>query len=133
MHLAETREQAVADVAFGLGDWVDYFQRVAALPLAPDTANTDLVDAINASGFAVIGTPDDAIAQISRLAEQSGGFGTFLIMAHEWADRSRPCARTSSSPGTSCPPSRARPRRSSPVANGRRTIVRPSSARPARR
>ena len=88
MHLAETREQAVADVAFGLGDWIDYFQRVAALPLAPDTTNhTDLVDAINASGFAVIGTPDDAIAQIRRLAEQSGGFGAYLIMAHEWADR----------------------------------------------
>jgi limonene 1,2-monooxygenase len=88
MHIAETREQAVADVAFGLGDWVDYFQRVAALPLAPDTENhDDLVEALNASGFAVIGTPDDAVAQIRRLADQSGGFGTYLLMAHEWADR----------------------------------------------
>jgi limonene 1,2-monooxygenase len=88
MHIADTREQAVADVAFGLGDWVDYFQRVAALPLAPDTTDhNDLVDALNASGFAVIGTPEDAIAQLSRLEEQSGGFGTFLLMAHEWADR----------------------------------------------
>ncbi len=42
---------------------------------------------MNASGFGVIGTPDDAIAQIERLIEQSnGGFGTFLNMAHEWAD-----------------------------------------------
>ena len=88
MHIAETREQAVADVAFGLGDWVDYFQRVAALPLAPNTENhDDLVEALNASGFAVIGTPDDAVAQIRRLADQSGGFGTYLLMAHEWADR----------------------------------------------
>ena len=88
MHIADTREQAVRDVAFGLGDWVDYFQRVAALPLAPDTTDHDsVVDALNASGFAVIGTPDDAIAQIARLAEQSKGFGTFLLMAHEWADR----------------------------------------------
>lgn len=88
MHIAETREQAVRDVAFGLGDWVDYFQRVAALPLAPDTTDHDsLVDALNASGFAVIGTPDDAIAQVQRLAEQSKGFGAFLLMAHEWADR----------------------------------------------
>ena len=47
----------------------------------------DLVDAINASGFAIIGTPDDAIAQIRRLADQSEGFGTYLLMAHEWADR----------------------------------------------
>jgi limonene 1,2-monooxygenase len=87
MHLAETREQAIADVDFGLAEWVDYFQRVAALPLAPDAANhASLVDALNASGFAVIGTPEDAVAQISRLQEQSGGFGTFLLMAHEWAD-----------------------------------------------
>ena len=88
MHIAETREQAVSDVSFGLAEWIDYFQRVAALPLAPDTDNhADLVDAMNASGFAVIGTPDDAVAQVRRLAEQSKGFGTFLLMAHEWADR----------------------------------------------
>ena len=40
MHIADTKEQAVADVAFGLEEWVDYFQRVAALPLAPDTEPT---------------------------------------------------------------------------------------------
>jgi limonene 1,2-monooxygenase len=74
-------------VAFGLEEWVDYFQRVAALPLAPDTTNFDtLVEALIASGFAVIGTVDDAIAQIDRLRVQSGGFGTFLLMGHEWAD-----------------------------------------------
>ena len=88
MHLAETREQAARDVAFGLDRWVDYFQRVAALPLAPDAAgHDDLVEAINGSGFAVVGTPDDAIAQVRRLVERSGGFGTYLVMAHEWADR----------------------------------------------
>ena len=87
MHIADTREQAVADVGFGLAEWVDYFQRVAALPLAPDTANHEtLVDALNASGFAVIGTVEDAVNQLERLREQSGGFGTFLLMGHEWAD-----------------------------------------------
>jgi len=87
MHIADTKEQAIADVAFGLEEWVDYFQRVAALPIAPDTTNFDsLVDALIASGFAVIGTVDDAVAQIERLRVQSGGFGTFLLMGHEWAD-----------------------------------------------
>jgi limonene 1,2-monooxygenase len=87
MHIADTKEQAMADVAFGLEEWVDYFQRVAALPLAPNTENFEsLVDALNASGFAVIGTVDDAIAQIERLRVQSGGFGTFLLMGHDWAD-----------------------------------------------
>src|SRR5262249_59451847 len=85
---AETREQAAVDVAFGLGGWVDYFQRVAALPVAVDaTGHAEQVEALNATGLAVIGTPDDAIAQIQRLTEQSGGFGTYLLMAHEWADR----------------------------------------------
>ena len=87
MHIADTKEQAIADVAFGLDEWVDYFQRVAALPLAPDTTNHEtLVDALNASGFAVIGTVEDAIKQVERLRQQSKGFGTFLLMGHEWAD-----------------------------------------------
>jgi limonene 1,2-monooxygenase len=87
MHIADTKEQAVADVAFGLEEWVDYFQRVAALPIAPNTENfASLVDALNASGIAVIGTVEDAIAQIERLQVQSGGFGTYLCMGHEWAD-----------------------------------------------
>ncbi|MGW3204258.1 LLM class flavin-dependent oxidoreductase [Streptomyces sp. NPDC001135] len=90
MHIAETREQAIADVTHGLSDWVEYFTQVATLPLAPESDNhADLVDAVNASGFAVIGTPDDAIAQIERLAKQSGGFGTYLMMGHNWADRER--------------------------------------------
>jgi limonene 1,2-monooxygenase len=88
MHLAETEEQARADVAFGLAQWIDYFERVAALPLAPATLDPEgMVDALMATGFAVVGTPAMAVAQIQRLAEQSGGFGTYLLMAHDWADR----------------------------------------------
>ncbi len=87
VHIADTKEQAIEDVGFGLAEWVDYFQRVAALPLAPDTTNHEsLVDALNASGFAVIGTVDDAVTQVERLRKQSKGFGTFLLMGHEWAD-----------------------------------------------
>ena len=88
MHIADTREQAVADVAFGLPQWLDYFQRVAALPLGVESDDpAEMAQAMNDSGFAVIGTVDDAIAQIQRLIDQSGGFGTFLTMATEWADR----------------------------------------------
>lgn len=87
MHLAETRDKARQNVKFGLGAWLDYFRRVAALPLAPEGPIDDAVDAMIASGLAVIGTVEDAIAQLERLKEQSGGFGCFLQMAHEWADR----------------------------------------------
>jgi limonene 1,2-monooxygenase len=87
MHIAETREQARQNVRFGLEAWLDYFRRVAALPLAPEGNIDDAVDAMNATGFAVIGDVDDAIAQVERLQKQSGGFGCFLQMAHDWADR----------------------------------------------
>jgi limonene 1,2-monooxygenase len=88
MHIRETEEQARNDVEFGLADWVGYFREVAALPIAPEVDDHQtLVEAMNASGIAVVGTPDMAIAQIQRLIDQSGGFGTYLFMAHEWADR----------------------------------------------
>jgi limonene 1,2-monooxygenase len=88
MHIAESEDQARADVEFGLSQWIDYFERVAALPLAPQSLHTqEMVDAINGTGFAVIGTPEMAIGQIERLLEQSGGFGTFLLMGHDWANR----------------------------------------------
>jgi limonene 1,2-monooxygenase len=88
IHIAETREQARADVAFGLRDWLYYFTDVAALPMAVD-AGQDPVDAMIATGLAVIGTPDDAIAQLERLEKQSGGYGCFLFLDHNWAEWDR--------------------------------------------
>src|SRR5207244_9831185 len=88
MHLSRWMDQARRYVAVGLAPWVDYFKRVAALPLVGEIDDVgEMVDALNAGGLAVIGTPRDAAAQIARLANQSGGFGTYLFMAHEWADR----------------------------------------------
>ena len=85
MHIAETREQAREDVRYGLQDWLKYFQEVAALPLAPPGGVDDAIDALNDSGFAVIGDPDDAANQLEKCWEQSGGFGAFLFLAHNWA------------------------------------------------
>ncbi|MEX2393822.1 MAG: LLM class flavin-dependent oxidoreductase [Actinomycetota bacterium] len=87
MHIAETAEQAKADVEFGLASWVDYFANVGALPIAPQGDPKQVADLLIQSGFAVIGTPDDAIAQLERMEKQSGGFGCYLFMANEWADR----------------------------------------------
>ena len=85
IHVAATREQAREDVRFGLEKWLFYFREVAALALAP-AGGSDPIDAIIASGMAAIGTPDDCIAQLERLAKQSGGFGCFLLLAHNWAN-----------------------------------------------
>ena len=86
MHVAETREQAIENVRFGLEKWCYYYTKVIALPFhLPDTFDGQ-VRALTESGFAVIGDPDDAIAQIERLQQQSGGAGGYLQMANNWAD-----------------------------------------------
>jgi limonene 1,2-monooxygenase len=87
MHLAETMEQARDDVAYGLADVQGYLSKV--LPVAFDTTASvaERVEHGNASGSFIVGTPDLAIAQIERLWQQSGGFGAFLFMAADWADR----------------------------------------------
>jgi limonene 1,2-monooxygenase len=36
-------------------------------------------------GNCCIGTPGDAVAYIQDLLEQSGGFGTLLMLGHDWA------------------------------------------------
>ncbi|MCY4531862.1 MAG: LLM class flavin-dependent oxidoreductase, partial [Gammaproteobacteria bacterium] len=85
VHIAETREQAFDNVRYGLGEWVRYFQEVVSLPLVSVECDDPARELVN-SGLAVIGAPEDAIAQICRLQEQSGGFGCFLQLAHHWAD-----------------------------------------------
>ena len=85
MHIAETREQAMEDVRFGLEKWIYYFREIANLPIVPDGPG-DPVEALVNSGMAVIGTPADAVARLEQLTEQSGGFGAFLLMAHNWAN-----------------------------------------------
>ena len=54
VHIAETREQARADVRFGLAGWLYYFQKVVALPGVPETGTPDeCLDAMIDTGFVV--------------------------------------------------------------------------------
>ena len=87
MHIAETREKARQDVRFGLQKFVNYFDRASPLGLEnkPESGR-DIVDTMIESGRAVIGTPDDALAQIERLKSKQGTFGAFLHQGHDWAD-----------------------------------------------
>ena len=87
MHIAETREKARDNVRFGLQKWLtymDYVRPPGAKPIIPEGA--DAVDSLIESGYAVIGDPQDAIAQIERLYGAQGEFGTFLHLAHDWAN-----------------------------------------------
>jgi limonene 1,2-monooxygenase len=87
MHLAPTKEQARKDVEFGIVPFSKYFTHV--LPAGPTRGDTpeEILANVDEDGFAIIGTPDDAIEKIQSLVDESGGFGTFLIFGHEWADR----------------------------------------------
>jgi limonene 1,2-monooxygenase len=85
MHLSETKEQARADVAYGIVPFSKYFTHV--LPTGPTRGDTpeEIIANVDEDGFAVIGTPDDATAKIESLVDESGGFGTFLLFGHDWA------------------------------------------------
>ena len=89
VHCAETREEAYRDVAYGIEHWFSYFQTVAGLPHMSVSGNTvrEMIDFVAESGMGAIGTPDDVCAQIDKLVAQSnGGFGAYLMLAHEWAN-----------------------------------------------
>jgi len=87
MHIAETREQAERDVEFGIEDFSKYFSHV--LPGGPVSGDTvqEILENNRSSGFAVIGSPGDAIERIQELVDASnGGFGAFLMLDHNWAN-----------------------------------------------
>jgi limonene 1,2-monooxygenase len=84
VHLAASREEAWANVEHGGHEYAEYFRRISR-PGQP-MPDTDPIRQMVDEGAAVVGTPDDAIAQIRRLQEQQGDFGVFLQLAHNWAD-----------------------------------------------
>jgi len=89
VHCAETEEQAYRDVEYGIEQWFRYFQAVAAFPQmsVPGNSVREMIAFVNESGFGAIGTPEMAAAQVERLVGQSnGGFGAYLMLAHEWAN-----------------------------------------------
>ncbi|MEM7801426.1 MAG: LLM class flavin-dependent oxidoreductase [Chloroflexota bacterium] len=90
MHLAETMDKAREEVKYGIEQWFRYFQHVAAFPqMAVEGGDIDeMIDFVN-NGLGVIGTPEMMVEQIHSLLEQSnGGFGTYLTLAHNWANPS---------------------------------------------
>jgi limonene 1,2-monooxygenase len=88
-HIAETKEQAYRDVEYGIEHWFRYFQQVAAFPQMAVVGNSvgEMIEFINASGLGAIGTSEACAEQIERLWQQSnGGFGAYLLLAHNWAN-----------------------------------------------
>jgi len=86
IHLAETREQAWKDCAYGLERYIDYANDVVPSPNPIPRGLPDPVKYINESQRGIIGTPEDAIREIERVQEALGGFGAVLIFQHDWAN-----------------------------------------------
>jgi alkanesulfonate monooxygenase SsuD/methylene tetrahydromethanopterin reductase-like flavin-dependent oxidoreductase (luciferase family) len=96
VYVGETPAQARRDVLDGtLGrDWREYFDpllRANNMMMAPklDPAMPD--DEITAEYMAenvwVVGDVDEVTAKLRRLYDEVGGFGTLLVIGHEWAPR----------------------------------------------
>ncbi|HUC33947.1 MAG TPA: LLM class flavin-dependent oxidoreductase [Ilumatobacteraceae bacterium] len=93
-HIAETREQAREEAVNGLQKWhneynVQVLGRPGALWVDDKWQLMDQVTGTGAegAGAAVVGTPDDLIEAILHLQEITGGFGTMIGFAHDWANR----------------------------------------------
>jgi limonene 1,2-monooxygenase len=85
VHIAETKAEAMANVKFGFEKWRDYFAHISPAGIQANVSG-DPVEAAIAAGIIVVGTPDDAIAQVRRLQAKQGEFGCFLQLAHNWAN-----------------------------------------------
>lgn len=89
MHIAETREQAMAEIQHGFMPWFDYYRFHTSHPAfqLEGTSFQERYDFLTSAGAIVVGTPDDAIAEIQRFWDQTdGGFGCFLQFEHEWVN-----------------------------------------------
>jgi limonene 1,2-monooxygenase len=84
MHIAETKEQAIADIRHGCEEFVRYFNNNQPRFNVPEGA--DYVDWVIENEIAVVGTPDDAIARIEKLRAKQGEFGAVLLQFTQWAD-----------------------------------------------
>jgi limonene 1,2-monooxygenase len=87
-HLADTREQAFADIqSRGAAYWRDYFEGTMGFPRPFESDRLNIAEGMNERHIWCIGTPDDLVENIHRLDESSGGFGGLLIQQVDWATR----------------------------------------------
>jgi alkanesulfonate monooxygenase SsuD/methylene tetrahydromethanopterin reductase-like flavin-dependent oxidoreductase (luciferase family) len=89
MHIAESKEQALKDMEHGFMTWFQYFKDNTTHPAFVLEGETfeERFEFLMEARAVVVGTPDDAIAEIERFNEITGGFGCFLQFEHEWVNR----------------------------------------------
>ena len=88
VHLAESRKEAIEQAREGAGYFQrDYFENTMGFDPVSDGPADKIVDAMVDQGKWCVGTPDDLIAAIHRLDEETGGFGGLLVQATEFGTR----------------------------------------------
>ena len=89
-HIAETKEQAKAEAKDGIYRWHNEYT-VGTLMRPGAEAYDTPEEAVEQAGVegsgSVIGTPDDLIKAIRDMVKVTGGFGTVIGFAHDWANR----------------------------------------------
>jgi limonene 1,2-monooxygenase len=83
-HLAESRDQAIANVRWGFDKWQEYAYAIS--PEGGAAIGLGSIESIIADGKGTIGTPDDAVALLEKYWDKVGGFGCILQLAANWAD-----------------------------------------------
>jgi limonene 1,2-monooxygenase len=89
-HVAETREQARREAREGLMRWHNEYN-VGTLMRPGVKAFKSPDEAVDQTAFvdgaaSVIGTPDDLVKLIKSVMKMSGGVGTIIGFAHDWAN-----------------------------------------------
>jgi limonene 1,2-monooxygenase len=88
VHLADSKKDAIEQVRERSASYqYDYFHQTMGMPFDYEGPKEKIVDYMTQNGAWCVGTPDDLIAKIHELNEQSGGFGGFMIQATEWGTR----------------------------------------------
>jgi limonene 1,2-monooxygenase len=88
IYLADSREEAWRDVEESIRRDMEYFFAIGlkapyeSYPGQPAREITPRSGADRRDW--IIGTPDDAIAEIERMQAETGGFGGLLLTSHEW-------------------------------------------------
>ena len=87
VHLAESKERAVADVERGFARRAysgDSHLPGGSISFGPQ--GKTIQEAMASSAGLILGTPEEAVAEIESVLERSGGLGGVLAIHHEWAD-----------------------------------------------
>jgi limonene 1,2-monooxygenase len=91
MHIAETREQARADMEHGTLRLAGYMEALGGAKPPFATSTDRMLEEWTGPGLPIfgkltLGTPDDAVPVLESLMKKSGGFGTVLLLGHNCAN-----------------------------------------------